>query len=196
MTTSLDAVTLEVIWTRLISVVDEAAKAIVRTSFSTLSNEANDFACVLTDSRGFALAQNSGSIPSFIGCLPATVRHFLHAFGRDGFRGGEGRLLWPGEQPSVSEATANIVDQEVGRLVNEAHDRAAEILRERRDLLEKLAKVLIVQEVIDGKDLHDYVEGRKPIPTQEEVEAARDQAPTEQISGPEIIGSPSDFSIE
>ena len=41
-----DAITLEVLWTRLISVVDEAAKAIVRTSFSTLSNEANDFACM------------------------------------------------------------------------------------------------------------------------------------------------------
>jgi len=70
-----DPITLEVLWTRIISVVDEAAKAIVRTSFSTLSNEANDFACVLTDVRGYALAQNSGSIPSFIGCLPATVRH-------------------------------------------------------------------------------------------------------------------------
>ena len=81
MSAALDAVTLEVLWTRLISVVDEAAKAIVRTSFSTLSNEANDFACVLTDARGYALAQNSGSIPSFIGCLPATVRHFLHELG-------------------------------------------------------------------------------------------------------------------
>jgi N-methylhydantoinase B len=81
MTTKLDAVTLEVLRTRIISVVDEAAKAIVRTSFSTLSNEANDFACVLTDARGYALAQNSGSIPSFIGTLPATVRHFLRELG-------------------------------------------------------------------------------------------------------------------
>ena len=47
-TQDFDAITLEVVWTRLISVVDEAAKAIVRTSFSNLSNEANDFACVLT----------------------------------------------------------------------------------------------------------------------------------------------------
>ena len=89
MTTSLDAVTLEVIWTRLISVVDEAAKAIVRTSFSTLSNEANDFACVLTDARGYALAQNTGSIPSFIGTLPATVRHFLREMGPAGIRPGD-----------------------------------------------------------------------------------------------------------
>ncbi len=88
MTSRFDPITLEVLWTRIISVVDEAAKAIVRTSFSTLSNEANDFACVLTDARGFALAQNSGSIPSFIGTLPATVRHFLAAFG-DGLRPGD-----------------------------------------------------------------------------------------------------------
>ena len=84
-----DAVTLEVLWTRLISVVDEAAKAIVRTSFSTLSNEANDFACVLTDARGLAVAQNTGSIPSFIGTLPATVRHFLREMGAEQLRPGD-----------------------------------------------------------------------------------------------------------
>jgi len=89
MTTTFDAITLEVLWTRLISVVDEAAKAIVRTSFSTLSNEANDFACVLTDARGHALAQNSGSIPSFIGTLPATVRHFLREMGPEGLKPGD-----------------------------------------------------------------------------------------------------------
>ena len=80
---------LEMIWTRAISIVDEAAKVIVRTSFSTLANEANDFACVLTDARGFSLAQNSGSIPSFIGTLPATVRHFIEAYGADGFAPGD-----------------------------------------------------------------------------------------------------------
>jgi len=78
-----DAVRLEVIWSRLISIVDEAAKAIVRTSFSTLSNEANDFACVLTDAHGHSVAQNTGSIPSFIATLPATVRHFIAEFGFD-----------------------------------------------------------------------------------------------------------------
>lgn len=72
--TRLDPVKLELVWTRLISAVDEAAKAIIRTSFSTLSNEANDFACVLTDGQARSLAQNTGSIPSFIGTLPNTVR--------------------------------------------------------------------------------------------------------------------------
>ena len=86
---TLDAITLEVIWNRMIASVDEAAKAIVRTSFSTLSNEANDFACVLTDADGQLLAQNSGSIPSFIGTLPATVRHVLAKFGQDDLHPGD-----------------------------------------------------------------------------------------------------------
>ena len=72
-----DPVTLEILWTRMISAVDEAAKALRRTSFSTLVNESNDFACVLTDTRGQSIAQNTESIPSFIGTLPVTVKHFI-----------------------------------------------------------------------------------------------------------------------
>ncbi len=87
--TSFDAAAMEVIWTRLISIVDEAAKAIVRTAFSTLANEANDFACVLTDADGNALAQNTGSIPSFIATLPATVRYFVDAMGADAMAPGD-----------------------------------------------------------------------------------------------------------
>ena len=89
MSEDFDAATLEVLWTRLISVVDEAAKAIMRTSFSNLSNEANDFACVLTDARGDLLAQNSGSIPSFIATLPATVRHFIAELGTEAMAPGD-----------------------------------------------------------------------------------------------------------
>lgn len=75
-----DPIFLEVFWTRVRSVVNEAAKLIVRTSFSTLSTEANDFAVVLTDSSGQSLAENSGSIPSFIGTLPRTVQAALQRF--------------------------------------------------------------------------------------------------------------------
>ncbi len=75
-----NAVTLEMLWTRLISIVDEAAAALVRTSFSTIVRESNDFACVLTDARGRSLAQATDSIPSFIGTVPRTIQHFLKAF--------------------------------------------------------------------------------------------------------------------
>src|SRR5665213_4226518 len=65
-----DPLFLEIFWTRVRSIADEAAKLIVRTSFSTLSTEANDFAVVITNSSGHAIAVNSGSVPSFIGTLP------------------------------------------------------------------------------------------------------------------------------
>src|SRR6185503_11591435 len=76
-TKTFNAVTLEMIWTRLISITDEAAAALVRTSFSTIVRESNDFACVLTDARGLSIAQATDSIPSFIGTVPRTIRHFL-----------------------------------------------------------------------------------------------------------------------
>lgn len=75
-----DSIFLEVFWTRVRSIANEAAKLIIRTSFSTLSSEANDFAVVITDSAGRALAENAGSIPSFIGTLPRTVRAALQQF--------------------------------------------------------------------------------------------------------------------
>lgn len=77
---SFDSVTLEVIWTRLISAVDEAAAALIRTSFSTLVRESHDFSCILTDAHGRSLVQATKSIPSFIGTLPATVKHFLREY--------------------------------------------------------------------------------------------------------------------
>lgn len=86
---SMDAVGIEVMWTRLVSIVDEAAKVIARTAFSTLSNDANDFACVLTDADGASLAQNTYGIPSFIATLPATVRHVLAEYGAAAMRDGD-----------------------------------------------------------------------------------------------------------
>jgi N-methylhydantoinase B len=78
--TNFDSISLEIHWARLISMVDEAAATFRRTSFSTLVRESNDFAVVLTDDKGRSLAQSSLSIPSFIGTLPETVKHFLGKF--------------------------------------------------------------------------------------------------------------------
>lgn len=83
MSRTFDAIELELLWRRLISLVDEAAAAMVRTSFSTLVRESYDFSCVVTDATGQSLVQASESIPSFIGTLPETVKHFLRHFPED-----------------------------------------------------------------------------------------------------------------
>ncbi len=77
---TLDPVSLEILWTRLISIVDEAAATQERTSFSIMVREANDYALAITDAEGRLLAQNTRSIPSFIGTLPRTIKLFLGIF--------------------------------------------------------------------------------------------------------------------
>ena len=89
MTRTFDAIELELLWRRLISLVDEAAAAMVRTSFSTLVRESYDFSCVVTDASGQSLVQASESIPSFIGTLPETVKHFLRFFPPDQLEPGD-----------------------------------------------------------------------------------------------------------
>lgn len=77
MTDHFDAITLEILWSRLIAIADEAAATLVRTSFSTILRESNDYACGILDAHGYSLADNTQSIPSFVGTLPRTCRWIL-----------------------------------------------------------------------------------------------------------------------
>jgi cell division protease FtsH len=82
------------------------------------------------------------------------------------------------------------VDDEVSRIVAEAHDRARKILDERREQLDALSQLLRKIEVIEGAQLREYVEGGKPIPDPDEV--PEDSAQTEELSGPPITASPAE----
>jgi N-methylhydantoinase B len=84
-----DPVTLEILWSRLISITDEAAAALVRTAFSTTLRESNDYATVLMNANGDSLAENTAGIPSFVGILPRTLRHMLARIPMDRWRPGD-----------------------------------------------------------------------------------------------------------
>lgn len=95
----LNSITLELLWRRLISIVDEAAAALVRTSFSSIVRESNDFACVITDAAGRSIAQASNSIPSFIGTAPRTIREFIARHPLETLRAGDVLItndIWQG----------------------------------------------------------------------------------------------------
>ena len=114
------------------------------------------------------------------------------SFGHDGFRQGAG-FLYPGSSPELSDDLAALIDEETARLVNEAHDRATEVLTRHRGLLDQLSKILIVNEVIDGPDLQAYFDGSKPIPTPEELEAQirrNDDVAAPGSKGPDIVLQP------
>ncbi len=102
-----DPITLEVLWTRLISSADEAAAALVRTSFSTVVRDSHDFSCVITDAAGRSLVQATDSIPSFIATLPATIKHFLDVYPVDQLEPGDVLItndIWlgTGHLPDIS----------------------------------------------------------------------------------------------
>jgi N-methylhydantoinase B len=75
-----DPVTLEILWERLITIVDEGAVSLRNTAFSLLVREGNDFAIVLLDAEGNAIAQNRASLPCFTGTIPPTVKHVVEVF--------------------------------------------------------------------------------------------------------------------
>jgi N-methylhydantoinase B len=84
-----DPISLEILWGRLIAIVDEMATTLVRTAFSSMVREANDCACVLMDAHGNSLAQSTLSVPSFAGILPQTTRHFLQQYPGDALQPGD-----------------------------------------------------------------------------------------------------------
>jgi N-methylhydantoinase B len=76
----IDAISLEVMWNRLIAVMNEIDEAIVRTSFSTIVGESRDFGYILTDEAGRSLCQSSFSPANFCVVLPITAKHLLRRF--------------------------------------------------------------------------------------------------------------------
>jgi len=77
--------------------------------------------------------------------------------------------------PRISAGTSEKIDQEVLRLLNSAHDKAERILKERRELLDRLRELLLVTETIDGSDLEAYANGTKPIPSPAAAREAIDE---------------------
>jgi N-methylhydantoinase B len=61
----------------MVAICQDAGATMVRTTFSPIVREGNDYCCTLIDSAGRELAEPPHALPSFTGTLPITVRHFL-----------------------------------------------------------------------------------------------------------------------
>jgi N-methylhydantoinase B len=73
----LDPVLLEVLWDRLISVVEEQARALMRTSFTSVVREAGDLSAGLFDRRGRMVAQAVTGTPGHVNAMATSMYHFL-----------------------------------------------------------------------------------------------------------------------
>ena len=86
---NISEIELQIMWNRLLSVVEEQAQTLVRTAFSTSSREAGDISAGVFDLQGRMLAQAVTGTPGHINTMARSVGHFLEVFPVERMREGD-----------------------------------------------------------------------------------------------------------
>ncbi|HCI06719.1 MAG TPA: 5-oxoprolinase, partial [Sulfitobacter sp.] len=73
----------QIMWNRMISVVEEQDQALVRTAFSTSVREAGDLSAGVYDTDGQMLAQAVTGTPGHVNAMADAVGHFIRRIGRE-----------------------------------------------------------------------------------------------------------------
>jgi N-methylhydantoinase B len=79
----------QIMWSRLIAVVEEQAQTLVRTAFSTSVREAGDLSAGVFDAEGRMLAQAVTGTPGHVNSMASAVKHFLAAYPLAGMKEGD-----------------------------------------------------------------------------------------------------------
>ena len=75
---------------------------------------------------------------------------------------------------NCSEETSTLIDEEVLKIIKEAHEKARDILKTNRDLLDKIANVLIEKETLFGDEFMGYVTEKYPELKKEDSDEEKD----------------------
>jgi N-methylhydantoinase B len=84
-----DPITLEILWRRLLSVVDEADSTVARTAFSSLLRDAHDYTCMFTDKKGRELAQGTFATPGQSGAMALGIKNLVNKLPTEGYKPGD-----------------------------------------------------------------------------------------------------------
>ena len=79
----------QVMWSRLIAVVEEQAQTMIRTAFSTSVREAGDLSAGVFDRDGRMLAQAVTGTPGHVNSMANAVKHFLNVYPLAGMKPGD-----------------------------------------------------------------------------------------------------------
>lgn len=82
-TTPLSDVHMQVMWNRLISVVEEQAITLIRTAFSTSVRESGDLSAGVFNRGGQMIAQAVTGTPGHVNAMAEAVGHFINDIGRE-----------------------------------------------------------------------------------------------------------------
>ncbi|MBS7696701.1 MULTISPECIES: hydantoinase B/oxoprolinase family protein [unclassified Chelatococcus] len=85
----IDVIDYQIMWSRLIAVVEEEAQALIRTAFGTATREAGDLSAGVYDVRGNLIAQAVTGTPGHVNSMAKTVGHVLRKFPAETMRPGD-----------------------------------------------------------------------------------------------------------
>ena len=77
---SMDHIKMQIMWTRLMGVVEGQAKSLIRTAFSATVSEAGDLSAAIFDRRGNMIAQAVTGTPGHVNSLAEAVKNFVKKF--------------------------------------------------------------------------------------------------------------------
>ena len=98
-TSGLTSVHMQVMWNRLISVVEEQALTLLRTAFSTSVREAGDLSAGVFDQDGKMMAQAVTGTPGHVNAMAAAVGNFIEDIGKENIFEGDSYITndpWKG----------------------------------------------------------------------------------------------------
>ena len=80
---------MQVMWSRLLAVVEEQARTLIGTAFSSTVREAGDLSAGIFDAQGRMLAQAVTGTPGHVNAMAEAVRHFIAKFPVEGMAEGD-----------------------------------------------------------------------------------------------------------
>ncbi len=94
-----DDIAMQIMWNRLIAVVEEQAQVLLRTAFSPIVREAGDLSAGIFDGGGRMLAQAVTGTPGHVNSMAESVKHFIAHFGLTNMQPGDAYITndpWKG----------------------------------------------------------------------------------------------------
>ena len=116
----------QIMWNRLIAVVEEQAQTMIRTAFSTSVREAGDLSAGVFDRQGRMLAQAVTGTPGHVNSMANGVKHFLDVYPIDGMKPGDHYItndpwLTSGHLHDITVVTPSFYRGEAVGLVRQHH---------------------------------------------------------------------------
>ena len=91
---------------------------------------------------------------------------------------------------SCAQETYAAADRAIVQIIRQCHEEAKQILRDNRELLDKIAAYLLKKETITGQEMMAIIEGRDPETVDNYGATREDDQPLFRPSTPDVIEAP------